>query len=165
MSSKKSATTLHIELQPSKLAAIVLLSMHAGAVVVVSTLAVTSIVKLVLILLVISSALVSLNKAGWLVFAERWPMLFGFCQRVEKLVWDDSHDWYIYTRNAGITEAQLLGSSYYHLRLVVLNFKLKKSRGILRYRSVVIPFDAVDEETFRQVRVRLGVRPFAQVEN
>ena len=59
--------------------------------------------------------------------------------------------WELGLRDGRHEPARLLGSSFVHPRLVILNFAVSGWRR----RHVVLPWDSVDEDALRRLRVRL----------
>jgi|GEM_PF-2179143 len=160
MSSKKFEPPLHIELAPSKWLLISLLAIHLGAVLLTIFMEISTVIKLVLITLLLASLLVSLGKSGWVntlpVPVPSWTLLRW--QYVPLLTWQSDNDWHISTRNGQAVLAQLLPSSTCHGSFAALNFRTDQIRWWDRYISVVIFADAIDQEVFRQLRVRLRTR-------
>ncbi len=68
------------------------------------------------------------------------------------LCWREDNEWQLTQRDGEKIYAQLNMNSYMHPLLVVLNFSIV---GTKINRSVIIFFDAIDNNTFRQLRVRL----------
>jgi toxin CptA len=62
--------------------------------------------------------------------------------------------WYLQDRDGEVRAAELLPSSYLHPRLVILNFRLEKSR---RRRNLVLCSDSLDVRSLRQLRQHLRV--------
>ncbi len=81
---------------------------------------------------------------------------------IATLVWKADGDWVIETVEGKSFDAQLQPSSYVHPWLVVLNFRLEKSR---RLRSIVIFPDTLDVGVFRELRVRLGIEGGRQADD
>jgi hypothetical protein len=76
----------------------------------------------------------------------------GFAN-VKTLTWKEE-EWMLELNDGAQYETYLLPSTYVSAWLVVLNFnKVENQRG----RSVTLFRDALDEESFRRLRVRLGV--------
>jgi hypothetical protein len=73
---------------------------------------------------------------------------------VDNLTWKESDEWVLALRDGSQYETQLLPSTYVSPWLVVLNFGKAENQ---RARSVTLFRDALDEETFRRLRVRLGL--------
>ena len=73
---------------------------------------------------------------------------------IDTLTWKESDEWVLGFRDGTQAETHLLPSSYASTWLVVLNFNKAENR---RAQSVVLFRDAFDEESFRRLRVRLGM--------
>ncbi|MDX1496638.1 MAG: protein YgfX [Salinisphaeraceae bacterium] len=78
---------------------------------------------------------------------------------VRRLQWQADGSWLLADEQGEMRPAQLLPSSYLHRRLVILNFRLRKSG---RRRNVVLLPDSLDFETLRHLRVRLRTQAAAQ---
>lgn len=63
------------------------------------------------------------------------------------------NEWRLQTRNGQVWAGKLRGDSFRTSRLVILNFDRANKYSPL---SVVIPNDALDDDSFRYLRVRLG---------
>lgn len=136
------APTLCLERRPSLALASTLSVMHGAAVGVLWVLALPAWAQIVLTLGIGTSLLYALNEQA----------LLRGKSAVKRLVWEKTGDW-ILERNGTQRRARLLGSSFVHPRLVILNFNLDGRRTC----SVVLSWDSVDAETFRRLRVRLGL--------
>jgi hypothetical protein len=68
--------------------------------------------------------------------------------------------WFLQDPHGVIREARLLPSTFLHPRLVILNFKLKRSSG---RRNLVLCPDSLDVQTLRHLRVRLRMTSQAGV--
>ncbi|MGH8505992.1 MAG: protein YgfX [Stenotrophobium sp.] len=89
---------------------------------------------------------------SWL-WLRRHPV-FGFGDRaIVRLVWHAEGGWTLYDAAGRHSEAHLLGSSYVHARLLVLNFRLKSGRR----RTRILLGDELDVESLRKLRARLIV--------
>ncbi|HUP92765.1 MAG TPA: protein YgfX [Solimonas sp.] len=93
-------------------------------------------------------------------FALSWWWLrrrpeFGFGPRaIDRIVWNPDGSWVLHVREHH-AEALLLGSSYLHPRLIVLNFRLKDGRR----RSRALLGDEAEPEVLRRLRARLAATP------
>ncbi len=113
---------------------------HFGAMVVVLPLNFSWVIKIGLLMLVVVSMFVVLRGKG---FAS-----------VDILTWKEEGEWVLELNDGTQYETYLLPSSYASTWLVVLNFrKTVNHRG----RSVTLFRDALDQESFRRLRVRLGI--------
>ena len=70
------------------------------------------------------------------------------------MTWKDSGEWVLELEDDTHYETRLLPSSYASPWLVVLNFDRAEASN---KRSVTLFRDALDQELFRQLRVRLGM--------
>ncbi len=136
------APTLCLERRPSLTLAGMLLVLHGTAVGVVWVLELPVWAQIALTLGIGSSLLYALTEQA----------LLRSRRAVKRLVWEKTGDWTL-ERDGAQLRAHLLGSSFVHPRLVILNFNLSGQRTC----SVVIPWDGVDSQTFRRLRVRLGL--------
>lgn len=136
------APTLCLERRPSLVLAGALLALHGAAVGVAWVLALPAWMQIALTLGIGFSLLLGLNEQA---------LLHGR-RAVKRLVWEKTGEWAL-ERGGLQLRARLLGSSFVHPRLVILNFNL----GGRRTCSVVLPWDSVDAQTFRRLRVRLGL--------
>ncbi|HWU69522.1 MAG TPA: protein YgfX [Stenotrophobium sp.] len=93
-----------------------------------------------------------LIAVSWL-WLRRHPV-FGFGDRaIVRLVWHAEGGWTLYDAAGRHSDATLLGSSYVHARLLVLNFRLKSGRR----RTRILLGDELDAELLRKLRARLLV--------
>lgn len=136
------APTLYLERRPSLALAGGLLASHGAAVGIVWVLALPVWAQITLTLGIGASLLHALNEQA----------LLRGRRAVKRLVWEKTGDWTL-ERGGTQLRARLLGSSFVHPRLVILNFNL----GGRSTCSVVLPWDGVDTQTFRRLRVRLGL--------
>lgn len=73
-------------------------------------------------------------------------------QSITEINWTSDGRWLLTTRSGNSFQARLSENSFLHPQLVVLNF----NRGRWKRQSVVLFRDALDQESFRRLRVRLG---------
>lgn len=73
---------------------------------------------------------------------------------IDSMTWKEGTDWVIEFKNGYRYETQLLPSSFVSPWLVVLNFECTDEQP---RRSVTLFRDALDDESFRRLRVRLGM--------
>lgn len=144
MSSTKYAQPLRLNPKPSRVLIGLLTVGHLGAVAVLLPLDFPLIVKLLIGIALLVSLIVALRKQ---------PGKTGE-GGVQTLTWKVDGDWLLETIDGESMSATLHESTYVHPWLVVLNFKLEGKRGLL---SFVLAPDALDGETFRELRVRLKV--------
>lgn len=145
MSVTKSIVPLRLELHRSWWLAALLLLMHSGALLIVVLVPLPLWAKGLLGTIVIASATTSLNT-----HALRRGKHAMVC-----VIWDGTQQWTLRTAAGEEFTARLLPGSYVAASLVILNFALK---GRWRRRSVVILPDALDANSFRQLRVYLRTR-------
>jgi hypothetical protein len=80
-------------------------------------------------------------------------LLFG--DRYFRFVWGSDDDWQLTESDGSKYEACILGSSYVHRRLLVLNFRISCKPWYSRYQTLVLFPDSVDSDSFRRLCVRL----------
>ena len=144
MSSEKSALPLNLKIRPSKQLAIFLLLSHGGAMAVLYALTLTPWVQWSLALMVIA----------YLVYNMRTHALLSAPSAIVEAVWSARGDWTLLNINGEALEARLLPNSYVHPLLVLLNFQFLDMN---RVRSLVLPADSLDQQTYRKLRVRLNL--------
>jgi len=71
---------------------------------------------------------------------------------ITEVNWTSDGRWLLTTRSGDSFPARLSENSFLHPQLVVLNF----NRGRWKRQSVILFRDALDQESFRRLRVRLG---------
>lgn len=71
---------------------------------------------------------------------------------ITELIWDINGKWRLLAQDGKRLNVRLLGSTYLHTRIVVLNFDVDGSK-----RSFILLPDALDPDTFRKLRVRLQI--------
>ncbi len=71
---------------------------------------------------------------------------------ISEINWTSDGRWLLTTRSGNSFQARLSANSFLHPQLVVLNF----IHGRWKRQSVVLFRDALDQESFRRLRVRLG---------
>ncbi len=142
MSSRRSATPLRIELRPSRQLATVLVAAHAGG------LAVT----LPLSWPWWGTSLLGMALAASLAWNLSRHALLSHPRAVWAITWRGEGDFELSRRDGTRTAARLAPDTYVHPRLVILCFR----RGRWGRSPVVLCRDAVDQESFRRLRVRLG---------
>jgi toxin CptA len=89
---------------------------------------------------------------SWL-WTRRHPAFGHGPRALTRLTWHAEGSWLVHDANVG-HEAELLGSSLVHDRLLVLNFRLKS--GGTRSRALL--GDETDAESLRRLRARLALR-------
>lgn len=136
------APSLTLERRPSVRFAILLAVLHGSAMITLLVLPVALWARAALALFIVWSLLRAVNHQALL----RGPYA------VTRLVWEKSGQWML-ERGGVQVPARLLGSSFVHPRLIILNFSL----GRWRTCSVVLPRDGAGAESLRRLRVRLGL--------
>jgi toxin CptA len=124
---------------------------HLGALAVLFPLDLPLIIKLAIAALLVVSLIVAWKKQPGKVGEDG----------VQSLVWQVDGDWLLETGDGQQWKAVLHESTYVHPWLVVLNFRREDRRGLL---SFALAPDALDKETFRELRVRLKVAGQAKEE-
>jgi toxin CptA len=95
--------------------------------------------------------LLALFAASW--FSLRRHPVFGFGPKaLTRLIWHAEGSWTL-TDAGGNFDAELLGSSFVHSALLVLNFQLMKGGR----RTRVMLGDEIDADLMRRLRARLSV--------
>lgn len=143
MSSAGSGRSLSIEPRDSRVFAIAVVALHAGAFALTLTLPVQAGMIAVLVLAVVVSCACTL--AG--------PVYRRLPSSILALEWQRDGRWRAQRRDGDEESLQLLPDSYVHPRLVVLNFR--RAGRSRRRRSVVLLPDSADRDTLRRLRVRL----------
>jgi len=146
MSSTAYATPLSLELRSSATLGVLVTVAHAGAAV---SLAFTSLPLWVLVPGAVG-VLVSLLRVFPRFVSLRHP------DAVHRVLWPAGDEWHLFTRGGQELVGTLLPETYLRPWLVVLRFKLPRSR---MRRSVVILPDMLDANVMRRLRVRLGLNP------
>lgn len=142
MSSPRYASPLRLELRRSRWLALYLASVHAGALLLIPLLPLGA---------VLGTALAGLIAASFLGnYIARVQMRRD--KSIVALVWGRDGDWLLIERGGRTPVCSLRPDSYVHPRLCLLNFAGER-RG-----SVVLLPDSLDSESFRRLRVRLGLR-------
>ena len=96
-------------------------------------------------------ALAAAFAVSWF-WLRRHPV-FGFGRKaIVQLIWHTEGGWTLQDAAGVRSDAELLGNSYVHPRLLVLNFRLKHGGG----RTRVITGDEADAESLRRLRARLS---------
>jgi hypothetical protein len=140
MSSQKYASPLILKPETSRVFIGLFAIAHLGALAVVLPLNLSWVIKISLLSLVAVSMFVVLRGKGF--------------SNVNILTWKEGGEWVLELSDGTQYETYLLPSSYVSPWLVVLNFsKAENQRG----RSVTLFRDALDEESFRRLRVRLRI--------
>jgi hypothetical protein len=144
MSSTKFAQPLRLKPKPSRILLTLLVLGHLGAIAVLIPLDLSLFIKLTIGLLLVVSLIVAWRKQ---------PGQVGEAG-VQMLTWQSDGEWLLETHDGEQFKATLHESTYVHPWLVVLNFRKEGNRGLL---SFTLAPDALDHETFRELRVRLKV--------
>lgn len=144
MSSTKYAQPLRLNPKPSRILISLLTVGHLGAIAVLFPLALPLFVKLGIAAVLVVSLVIALRKQ---------PGRTGE-GGVQALTWKADGDWLLETAEGESLNATLHESTYVHPWLVVLNFRLEDKRGLI---SFALAPDALDADTFRELRARLKV--------
>ncbi len=140
MSSPKYASPLVLKPETSRIFIGLFSIAHLGAMAAVLPLAFSWIIKIGLLILLAVSLFIVLRGKG--------------LANVNTLTWKEGGEWALELNDGTQYETYLLPSSYVSAWLVVLNYNKAENQ---RSRSVALFRDALDEESFRRLRVRLGV--------
>ena len=140
MSSQKYASPLILKPETSRVFIGLFSFAHLGAMAAVLSLNFLWAIKISLLILIAVSMFVVLRKKGF--------------ANVSTLTWKEGGEWALELNDGVRYETVLLPSSYVSPWLVVLNFNKAENQ---RDRSVTLFRDALDPETFRRLRVRLGI--------
>ena len=144
MSSTKFAQPLRLNPKPSRILIALLSIGHLGAIAILLPLYIPLVIKLGLTIVLVVSLVIALRKQ---------PGRVGE-GGVQTLIWKADGDWLLETTEGESLNATLHESTYVHPWLVVLNFRQENKSGLL---SFALAPDALDSETFRELRVRLKV--------
>jgi toxin CptA len=144
MSSSRFATPLTLKPKPSRILLGMLLLMHGGALLLLFPLALPVLAK--------SALATVLGLSLW----HNWRQQLGRgrADRIHRVVWKGDGDWLLITAAGEELAVDLHPSTYVHPWLVVLNFRLADRR---RLRSLVLLPDTLDADSFRHLRLRLGL--------
>jgi hypothetical protein len=149
MSSARYAAPLRLEPRRSRRLAIGLAAAHGGA--------------LVLLPLLPLGAFVAAALGGLIILSWSWNHVLHVARRADRslvsLVWLADGEWRLTERGGATRTGRLRWDSYVHPWLTVLNFT-----GARRCSVVLLP-DSLDPETFRRLRVRLGLQGMAATES
>ena len=140
MSSPKYASPLVLQPKTSRLLICLVMVAHVGAMLIVVLVNLYWALKLVLLVVLAVSLVFFLRGKG--------------LGNLSSLTWKDGGEWVLELDGDKQYEMQLLPSSYVSPWLVVLNFRAAEEH---KGKSVVLFRDALDPESFRRLRVRLGV--------
>ncbi len=144
MSSTKYAQPLRLQPKASRILIGFLVAGHLGAIAILFPLDLALAVKITIAVLLLVSLVIALRKQ---------PGRMGE-GGVQTLTWQTDGEWLLETVDGKQLKATLHESTYVHPWLVVLNFRQEGKRGLL---SFALAPDALDQETFRALRVRLKV--------
>jgi len=73
-------------------------------------------------------------------------------QAIIRVIWEDNGRWYIVRKSGEKVRVKLLGDTFIHPRLTILNFKVPDKWFS---QSVILAADNVNQESHRRLRVRL----------
>ncbi|MGH8429375.1 MAG: protein YgfX, partial [Solimonas sp.] len=141
MSSNSFAATIDLNLRPSQRAHRLLFLLH--------------VVPLVLLLFAMQPGTPMMLVAGGFGLSWLWlrrHAVFGFGPRaLARLVWQAEGQWLVFDQAGRKSDAELLGYSCVHSRLMVLNFRLKSGE----HRTRVVLGDELGADPLRRLRARL----------
>lgn len=140
MSSNGFATPLRIERQPSLQLATCLILAHGVAVCVLPFIAIAALFKVLVLLAIVLSLIANLRRHAWLVHP----------RAVRNVVMRAHDDWWLEFRDGSEATVELLGDTYIHPLLTILNFRDGHTR-----RSVVLAPDGAHPDVLRRLRVHL----------
>lgn len=115
---------------------------YGGAVAVLILLVMPLWVEIPLVIIVLVNFSITLRKH--VLRAGNWEIV--------EILWDKQGRWYIAGKDGFMNTCKLMPSTYVSTWLVILNFKGNDGR-----KSVILFRDALDSETFRELRVRLNL--------
>jgi len=144
MSSTKFAQPLRLQPEASRILVGLLVAGHLGAIAVLFPLDLSMAIKITIAAVLLVSLTIAIRKQ---------PGRMGE-GGVQTLTWQTDGVWMLETVGGEKMEASLHESTYVHPWLVVLNFRQENKRGLLTF---TLAPDALDKETFRELRVRLKV--------
>ncbi len=140
--SNESDSALSIELRPSRALRVYLLVLMILATFAILSYPLSPVLRLLLIVLV---ALILWRQCGS-------QLGLGGYARIEKLHWTSDGRWML--EQGGERQLATLTYAYAHTGVVLLRFRLPGSRR----RDLVLPWDSLDAEAARCLRVRLRTR-------
>ena len=140
MSSPKYASPLILKPKTSRFFIGLFTIAHLGAMAILLPLNFSLGIKISLLILVVVSMIIVLRGKG--------------LANVDSMTWKESGEWVLGFHDGAQIETYMLPSSYVNTWLVVLNFSKTENH---RARSVTLFRDALDQESFRRLRVRLSV--------
>ena len=142
MSSRKFAIPFRVQLKRSFILSVLLLSIHGGALVIVSLLAWPLWLKLVLMVAVVLSGIVTARR----------HIFFKGREAVVGLVWQRDDRWTLLSSAGEQFEARLLSGTSMQPWLAVMNFRVEGER---RAWPVVVMVDSTDSTSFRRLHIKL----------
>ncbi|MCF6337787.1 MAG: hypothetical protein L3J84_07515 [Gammaproteobacteria bacterium] len=144
MSSTKFAQPLRLQPEASRILVGLLTAGHLGAIAVLFPLDLSMMTKIGIAVVLLVSLTIAIRKQ---------PGRIGE-GGVQILTWQTDDEWVLETADGTQIKASLHESTYVHPWLVVLNFRRENQRSLLTF---TLAPDALDKETFRELRVRLKV--------
>ncbi|MGH8456066.1 MAG: protein YgfX [Stenotrophobium sp.] len=96
--------------------------------------------------------LLGLIALSWMGLRRHPALGFG-PKAITHLIWHAEGGWMLHDGAGRHSEAELLGNSYVHPKLLVLNFRLKSGRR----RTRLLLGDELDADLLRRLRARLAV--------
>lgn len=142
MSSARYAAPLRLEPRRSRRLAVYLAAAHGGALI---------LLPLLPLVMPVAAVLAGLIVLSW-VWNQATHVLLRRDRSIVSLVWLADDAWRLTERGGATRVCRLRWDSYVHPWLTVLNFT-----GARRCSVVLLP-DSLDPETFRRLRVRLGLQ-------
>ena len=141
-SSQRFAVPFRFGLRGSLILAGLLSIVYGAAIVVTANLALPIVIKVIAVVMVLA----------WLIHQLRRHVLFKGRRAVSTMIWEGGDQWQLISPAGMSREARLLGNSFAHPWLVVLNFRVE---GESRLRSVVMMIDSTDSTAFRRLLMRM----------
>ena len=148
MSYRGSAPPLQIELHRSQLLTVCLLLLLVTALTAICLTDVGNLLRLLIALPVIAGVVHALRYHAWRVAGNA----------LVRLTWSAAGVWTATTRDGRVLDLQLAPDSYWHARILVLNF----TAGGKKYSVMLLP-DMLPGNVFRRLRVRLRLEGGGEV--
>ena len=132
---------LRLDRRPSRILFIALTAVHGIALLVLPPLVMAWWVKLPLAMLIMMH---------WVV-SYRHHIAFSAPRAVKHFIWLGDNRWELFGIDGSAIKARLLPTAYVHPLLVVMRFLTEDNHK----RAVVLPYDGLDTDGHRQLRVQL----------
>ena len=142
MSSQKFAIPFRVQLKRSFILSVLLLSIHGGALIIVSLLAWPIWLKLALMVVVVWSCIVTAKR----------HLFFKGRDAVVGLVWEGDDRWTLISATGEQLRASLLSGTSMQPWLAVMSFRVEGER---RAWPVVVMVDSTDSTSFRRLHIKL----------